>query len=266
MDWDEYVGGAFAQVPIALTVGVFDGLHLGHRALVGQILGRSGLSSLVLTFRENPKRILSPRTHGGELSSLGQKLELIESMGADFCALIDFSGDFSKLAGRRFLSILRDRGGMRFLAVGANFRCGRDLDVGVAEIGAFCEGSSVGFEVVPAVRWAGHPVSSSRVRKAVAEGRIEDANAMLGRPYEIDLRDSPQAEGAGAWCRSQVKPPAGAYEAELLSVGGREVSPVMARFDADGRWSVAAVQGSWPKGASEPPPVGLRLLKSVSRE
>jgi riboflavin kinase/FMN adenylyltransferase len=262
LSWDELIGGGLAETPFAATIGVFDGLHIGHRALVERILGRSGQASAVFTFRDNPKRILSPHIHPGELSTLDQKLDLIESMSVDFCVLIDFSGDFSKLPGRRFLSILKDCGELRFLAVGADFRCGRGLDTSAEDIKAFCEEHSIGAELVAAVRWSGRTVSSSRIRKAVTEGRLEDARAMLGRPYAIDLRPA-AACGRGCWepSEDQARPPRGTYEARLDFGPGVPGIPAEARLDSEGRWRV---EGSALADGRESR--GLGLIRLVSRE
>jgi riboflavin kinase / FMN adenylyltransferase len=262
LSWEELVGGALSGRPFAATIGVFDGLHIGHRELVKRVLGREGLSSAVLTFEENPKRILSPSTHQGELSTLDQKLGLIESMGADFSVLIDFSGDFSKLPGRRFLSILRESGELRFLAVGSDFRCGRSLDTDARAIGSFCEEHSIGVELIQAVRWAGHPVSSSRIRKAVLDGRLEDAASMLGRPYEIDLRGAVfYSEGSATPRGAQARPPRGIYEASLTFEAGASELPVSAELDAEGRWRLGGLGGRLAGGS----PQGLRLMHLVSR-
>jgi riboflavin kinase/FMN adenylyltransferase len=269
VSWEEYLAGALVDLPFAATIGVFDGLHIGHRALVARVLAHEALASAVLTFRENPKRILSPHTHRGELSTLDQKLGLIESLSVDFCVLIDFSGDFSKLPGRSFLSILRDSGMLRFLAVGEDFRCGRGLDTAAADIGAFCEESSIGIELVPALRWEGQAVSSSRIRKAVTEGRLDEAQAMLGRPYEIDLRAAlPLPGGRLAPKGEQARPPTGRYEALLVLGSALRAVPVNARLGSDGVWTLAA-EGEG-RGSSPPADAstaeGLGLLKLVSRE
>jgi riboflavin kinase / FMN adenylyltransferase len=271
LSWEELRGGSLAGLPFAATIGVFDGLHIGHRELIARILGKEGLSSLVLTFAENPKRILSPSTYHGELSTLDQKLDLLESMGADSCALIDFSGDFSKLPGRHFLSMLRESGEFRFFAVGSEFRCGRGLDTDAEDIGLFCEGHSIGFESIKAVHWAGQPVSSSRIRRAVIEGRLEDAASMLGRPYEIDLRDSGRFSSGGAKPEGlQLSPPPGAYEAALVHAAssGEPERTIEARVDAEGRWSTpggAPVVGEAAGGEGRGKPIGLRPIRLVSR-
>src|SRR5208337_4453660 len=136
LTWDELRSGRAAS-PIAAAIGVFDGLHIGHRELVGRVLERGGLERTVVTFEDNPKRMLSPESFRGALSTLDQKLALIDSAGVDLCVLIDFSGDFSKLPGRQFLSMLSDSAELRYLAVGSDFRCGHNLDTGAEDIREF---------------------------------------------------------------------------------------------------------------------------------
>jgi hypothetical protein len=273
LSWEEFVEGRLSSLPFAATIGVFDGLHIGHRELVSRILGKEGLVSVVLTFRENPKRLLTPSTYQGELSTLDQKLELIESMGADFCVLIDFSGDFSKLPGRQFLSMLKGSGEFRFLAVGSEFRCGQGLDTNAESIRAFCEGNSIGIELIHAVRWAGHPVSSSRIRKAILEGRLDDAASMLGRPYEIDLRGSILSTGGRvAPVGAQARPPRGSYDGCLVYAAEAELPAlsVSAQIDAEGFWSFVSkadvAGGRRAEGSANEALKGLGLIRLVSRE
>jgi riboflavin kinase/FMN adenylyltransferase len=255
LSWDELGSGGALVEPTAATIGVFDGLHIGHRQLVKKVLRGDGLASAVLTFRENPKRILAPHAHQGELSTLAQRLELIESMGVDLCVLIDFSGEFSKLPGRQFLSMLCAGGMLRYLAVGADFRCGHRLDTGAEDIREFCSARSIEVEVLEAVLWAGHPVSSSRIRRAILEGRLEEAGLMLGRPYEIDLRGaSSAAAGRFLPAPGQASPPPGVYEAAIAIEACREpASTAAAELGGDGTWTVGSAAGSTPRG--------LRLLR-----
>jgi riboflavin kinase/FMN adenylyltransferase len=266
VSWQELGEGRPSSAPLAAAVGVFDGLHIGHRELVGRVLGRVGFVSAVVTFIENPKRILSPSTFHGGLSTLDQRLSLIAAMGVDLCVLIDFSGDFSKLPGRRFLSSLSESGGLRFLAVGADFRCGHRLDTDATAIREFCEARAIGVELLDAVSWAGHPVSSSRIRRAVIEGRLDDASAMLGRSYEIDLRGArPLRSGGSIPTGGQASPPPGRYEASLAFErveGGEAAGPIEAELGRDGAWSI---RGGGPPAPGSREPVGLRLIKLVSR-
>jgi riboflavin kinase / FMN adenylyltransferase len=258
LDWQAFVGGAFSGEPIAATIGVFDGLHIGHRALIAKILEKKGLQSAVFTFRENPKRSFTRGSFPGELSTLDQKLELLESIGADQCVLIDFSGDFSKLPGRQFLSLLSEKAALRYLALGEGFRCGYRLDTDGQAIRSFCEERSVALDLLPAVGWAGKMVSSSRIREAVGESRLDEAAIMLGRPYELDLR--------GFVPDRQARLPAGRYEAELVAQrpGALESLAVEVSFSDDGNWKLAlGPEGLRLEGLSLK---GLRLLRKVSRE
>ena len=107
LGWEEFQAGAGLEKPLAATVGVFDGLHIGHRRLIETVLEHGeGRLGTVFTFRNSPKLGLRPGSHGGALSSLDQKLEGLESLGLGLCVLIDFSGNFSKLAGRDFFRFL----------------------------------------------------------------------------------------------------------------------------------------------------------------
>jgi riboflavin kinase / FMN adenylyltransferase len=272
LTWGEFGWGWRRGGPIAAAIGVFDGLHIGHRELIGRVIGRSGLASMVVTFEQNPKLLLSPSTFHGELSTLNQKLSLIDSMGVDLCVLIDFSGDFSKLPGRQFLSMLSASGELRFLAVGSDFRCGHRLDTDAEGIRGFYAERSVDVELLSAVHWAGHTVSSSRIRRAILEGRLEDAAQMLGRPFEIDLRGArASASGRLFPTGGQASPPPASYEAlvvlsagestkDLRADGTRSESRVAAHLDAEGAWSF------FNSGAHGSIPIGLRLLHMVSRE
>ncbi len=261
--WEELGSRQGSGAPLAAAIGVFDGLHIGHRELIGRVLGREGLASAVVTFKENPKRLLSPSTFHGELSTLEQRLSLIGSMGVELCLLIDFSGDFSKLPGRHFLTELSDRGKLRYLAVGSDFRCGHRLDTDASGIREFCAERSIDVELLGAVQWSGHPVSSSRIRKAILEGRLGDAASMLGRHYEIDLRGALREEGGALRpIGGQACPPIGAYESVIVRAAGSGESRAVARLGSDGAW---VLPGEAVTGPEDPALLSLRLVAMVSR-
>jgi len=219
--WEEFLDGYHADKPLAATIGVFDGLHLGHRRLIGKVLDRkNSCRAAAFSFAENPKKLLRPSSYHGDLASLPEKLAGFASLGLDLCVLIDFSGNFSKLAGRDFLSLLRDRGLLSYFAVGSNFRCGHRLDTDAPAIREFYATLGVEAEILEPVLWNGHPVSSSRIRTAVLDGRLDDAAAMLGRPYAIDLRGLARFAGEdgvveAALPAGRILPPPGSYFAEI---------------------------------------------------
>lgn len=223
MDWHAFTAGRH-RAPgaprrgYAATVGVFDGLHIGHAALVNAITARApALASVVMTFTESPKKILRPSAFRGDLISLPEKVGLLESLGVDFCVLIDFSSDFGTLSGVQFLTALH-AADVRYLAVGPDFRCGHRQDTDVHALREICSGLGLESAVVGPVQYAGHPVSSSRIRHAVTEGRLRDAERMLGRPYGAGLRS---AASGYRLPEGRVQPPAGTYDVEVATGSGR---------------------------------------------
>lgn len=216
LTWQEFLDGAI-QHDIAATIGVFDGLHRGHRALLEAILHRRPeLVPVVFTFRENPKKTLHPATYRGCLLTLERKLEMLAESGVEYCVLIDFSRNFATLSGRDFLSAMRSRK-VRVIAVGENFRFGYRLDSDAALLQNLGPTMGIDAVIVKSIQYNGHPVSSSRIRTAILEGRLHDAAVMLGRPYEICARVCQNSRGPNeeSGCAvaedDQVLPPDGAY-------------------------------------------------------
>ena len=197
----------------AMTIGVFDGLHLGHQALIKKITGR-GLTPTVVTFRENPARVISPAAYKGDIFSLKQKLSHLEQMGVKSLILIDFSLEFSKLDGWEFLALLEERGKMAYLAIGCNFRCGYRQGTGAEYIAEMNKKRGIPTELLqPVVLQRGNtaiPVSSSGVRAAINAGDLKMAAALMGRNFELDLSDMEgQVYDIGSLCR--IIPPSGEY-------------------------------------------------------
>ncbi len=262
VEWEAFLASPNER-PLAATVGVFDGLHAGHRHLIGKVRASDpAYRTAAVTFKDNPKRLLYPATYHGDLASLAQKLEGFEALGLDLVVLIDFSGNFSKLAGRDFLSLLKDRGRLSYLAVGSNFRCGHRLDTDARAVAAFLSAQGVQADIVEPVEWNGHPVSSSRIRHAVMDGRLEDAAAMLGRPYELDLRaltalDVDDDVFVFPFPSGRVVPPEGLYVGRVRTEGG--MHETILRLE-EGRISFETAKGVLPEAVSL-----LRLTKETKR-
>jgi len=180
----------------------------------------------VITFVENPKKVLGRASFKGNIFSLEQKKESLSACGIKLCVLIDFSQDFGKHSGGEFLRLLF-AAGVRFLCVGPNFKCGHNMDTGAAELPALCDKLGILARIVDPVMYKGYPVSSSRVRKAVIEGELTEANEMLGRPYEVWLlpdgsegRISPRGHPFFCDDPSVVLPPDGEYRAGIRGKDG----------------------------------------------
>ena len=191
IDWPDFLAGGSDQGGAAITIGVFDGVHLGHQALIKRIVER-GPNPTVITFRENPKKMTSGY-YGGDLYSLKQKLNAFDELGVNRAVLIDFSPEFSKLKGKEFLDLLAGRGRMVFLAIGCHFRCGFRQDTDACLVREINSGNGIPTELFLPIALpleAGNsPVSSSRIRSAVISGDLENAAAFLGRNFGLDLSD-----------------------------------------------------------------------------
>lgn len=232
-DWEEAgqgpAGGKEGLLPGAATIGVFDGVHLGHRELIRRITER-GPNPTVISFKENPKKFLAPESYDGDIFSLEQKLEVFESLGVRQAVLIDFSVNFSKMNGLEFVEVLEKRLNIVFLAVGNNFRCGYKQDTGAEFIKTMNEQRGIPTEIVPPVLEKGIPVSSSRIRTAISQGDVAAAAALLGRNLELDLRGIKPQQGERGGVKGsffnarerlhRVLPASGRYSALVKIAGG----------------------------------------------
>ena len=187
LTWQEFQNN-HSQEKLAATVGVFDGLHYGHQVLIDTIkLQSPALKPCIITFKENPKKILNPSSYKGSLLTLEQKLSGFQHMGIEYCVMIDFSDNFAKLSGREFLAALYIAN-VQFIAVGVNFQFGHNLDTNAAKVEKLSEEIGLRSCIVENVMYRGHAISSSRIRHVVLEGRLGEAAEMIGRPYQVLAR------------------------------------------------------------------------------
>jgi riboflavin kinase/FMN adenylyltransferase len=187
-EWVERFGEL--RKPTVVTIGNFDGIHLGHQKILSGVLERARAADLmatVLTFYPHPSRVLRPDAAPALLSTLKQRLYGFEAAGLDAALVMRFDAELAKVSAEDFVQnyiveILRARAVM----VGGNFRFGhRQLgDVNSLEQ----LGKRWGFQVhvVPPVVIDGVVVSSSAVREALREGRVEEAARLLGRPFALE--------------------------------------------------------------------------------
>jgi riboflavin kinase / FMN adenylyltransferase len=173
-----------------VTLGNFDGVHRGHQLLVQEALrcGRAaGCDVTVATFDPHPTRVLDPEQAPQALMTLAQKGEVLAALGVSRMVVIEFTRGLAALAPEEFASaILVQRLGARVVVAGVGFRFGRGRAGDVATLTSL--GSGIGFrvsQVAPLVE-GGQPVSSTRVRQALAAGDVEAARGLLGRPFATD--------------------------------------------------------------------------------
>ena len=175
--------------PLALAIGVFDGVHIGHQAVIGHAVGqaaRAGGTAVVVSFRPHPQRILNPDVAPGLLTSTPHKVRILQRIGVENLLMIAFSREFSRLTPQEFIARLCAAApALHSISVGAGWSFGRNREGNLELLGEL--GAHHGFEVtgVPEVHFQGKPVSSTRIREAVAGGDFAAVNAMLGRPLSL---------------------------------------------------------------------------------
>ena len=173
-----------------VTIGTFDGVHLGHRMLIERTIRSSRdreLTSVVLTWDRHPALTLRPATAPQALSTPERKVELIEALGPDLLVVLPFDRELAAMEAKDFATQVLGRGLMaREVVIGQGWRFGHkaagDVDL-LTEIGRH-EGYDV--SALQLERVAGEPASSTRVRRAASEGDMELVRDLLGRPYDID--------------------------------------------------------------------------------
>lgn len=176
---------------MAVTIGNFDGVHLGHQALLGELRAAAqarGLQTAVVIFEPHPREFFTPQQAPARLTSLREKLELFRTMGVDRVHVCRFDVLFAKQTADDFIHALYDSLHARFVLIGDDFRFGSGRAGDFALMQKI--GAQRGFEVaaVHSVLHDGVRISSTAIREALAAGQIRMARDYLGRPYSISGR------------------------------------------------------------------------------
>jgi riboflavin kinase/FMN adenylyltransferase len=173
----------------AVTIGSYDGLHLGHQEIIKRAIERArdeGGEAVVITFEPHPVKFLHPELQIPLITPYRKKMMLLERFGVDVTINLPFTKDLAQQSAEEFIQgIVQERIAPRWVIVGFNFTFGKDR-TGTAE--ALVElGERYGFavEIVPPYTVNGEVVSSTRIRELIAEGSITEANRMLGRDFII---------------------------------------------------------------------------------
>ena len=176
----------------AVAVGNFDGVHLGHQALVATAQGlahAAGGEAVVLTFDPHPARFFAPKLAPPMLLTLERRLELLAQAGADVTVVEPFTPDFAALPADRFISeVLRGDLDARQVVVGGDFTFGAGRQGNATTLVSEGARLHMGVNIVAPVMVAGLVCSSTKIREFILEGRVEGAAMLLGRPFEISGR------------------------------------------------------------------------------
>ena len=214
----------------ALTIGVFDGVHRGHQALLAALADRAdragGLAKVVVTFDVHPRRFFDPAGGPAMLLPLSRRLELLAGLGLDQVGVLPFAG-VRRLGPEEFIGrVVVDGFNARSVVVGEGFRYGAGRAGDVTALAA--SGRSNGFSVTAApLQHAGAgPVSSSAIRRHVAAGEVTAAADLLGRPHEVTGRVAGHDRAGGKQVlvvevdRSVAVPGPGVYAVKARTDGG----------------------------------------------
>lgn len=176
--------------PTVLTLGVFDGLHLGHQRIMERVVERAAAveaHATAITFDPHPRAVLYPETAPPLLQTLDQRLSSFEVLGIEQAIVVPFTREFAAQPAEDFLAdIIRDRLHAKEVYLGKGFEFGKDRRGNITLLREMS--AKLGFvaDEVEEVQIRGQRISSSRVRKLLAEGRVNLARRMLGRPYGVE--------------------------------------------------------------------------------
>ena len=184
---------------ICLSIGVFDGLHLGHQHLFKRLIEVAqgkGYSSGIITFKTHPQSVLFPHKSVLQLTTLEKRTKLLKELGIDYVFPINFDLALSRMSAQGFLQVIQKNMNLKILVVGSNFALGRGRHGTVDVLKQL--GGDLGFEldIVDPKTIGGLNVSSTTIRKMLVEGNVEDANLLLGRYYSIE-GEVVQGDGIG---------------------------------------------------------------------
>jgi riboflavin kinase/FMN adenylyltransferase len=169
----------------AVSVGNFDGAHLGHARLI-ELLVQTARPAVVLTFDPHPLKLLRPEQAPPLLTTLADRAEYLHQLGADHVVVLPTTPALLQLSAEEFFQhILMQRLAARAIVEGPNFRFGRNRTGDINQLEKWCRAAGIRFRTVELQKLAGQEVSSSSIRRALSEGRLADAIAALGRPYRL---------------------------------------------------------------------------------
>lgn len=180
--------------PAAATIGFFDGVHCGHRYLIGHVINEAradGLASMIITFARHPRQVIDTHYVPRLLSTPEMKIERLAETGIDRCTVLDFDRRMAALTAREFMiHILSSRLNVRKLIIGYDNRFGHDRSESIDDYCAY--GRTLGIEVVKScgITVDGIRVSSSVIRNAIERGDLTEANRCLGYAYTLSAHVS----------------------------------------------------------------------------
>ncbi len=174
-----------------LTIGVFDGVHLGHKYLISQLKEhamRQNLLAVVVTFRRHPQEVLSPQTKLPFLTDLDERTNLLKNEGVDTIITLPFTREFAQLSAREFVSLLKKYLRMRGIVIGPDFALGRNREGNANTLRTLGQDMNFSVTVVPPIVINDEVASSTAIRKALADGDMKKVHQLIGRSFSLHGR------------------------------------------------------------------------------
>ena len=177
----------YALPPLAVTIGNFDGVHLGHQAMIQTLKDTAKahqLKTLVMLFEPQPQEFFRGEDAPARITSWREKVDILKSLDVDYVLLVRFDNAFRSLTAQAFADLLKSRLNAKELVIGDDFRFGCDRAGDVT----FLKNFGFPVAILPTILVDGERVSSTRIRECLAQGNFVQAARLLGRPYRITGR------------------------------------------------------------------------------
>ena len=189
MEIEQELASVTPQGETLLTIGVFDGVHAGHRYLLKKLQERAAernLLSGVVTFNPHPQSVLHPRSQLPWLTSLNDRVGAFRKLGVNIVSVLTFTPKVARLSAREFISLIKKNLGMRGILVGPDFALGKGKEGNIDLLRSL--GCEMGFsvDVIPPFKINGEIVSSTLIRRALAEGDMRKVKNLMGRYFYLE--------------------------------------------------------------------------------
>jgi len=207
--------------PSVLTIGNFDGVHIGHLYLMGRVVElahREGLSPAAMTFDPHPTRVVAPERAPKLLTTAQERAALMRDAGIEHVYVVPFTTEIARMTPEEFVAkFVHEECAARVVVVGENFRFGCKQAGNTETLAALGEKYGYRIEIAPSVHYRGRPASSSEIRRLIAEGNVSMAGRLLDRPYSLE---GDVVKGHGIGSKQTVPTLNLSTQAELLPATG----------------------------------------------
>ena len=179
-----HISNSGSHPPCVLTIGNYDGIHLGHQKIINELLIKSKnsqIESAIMIFEPHPREFFTPKDAPSRITSLREKIEYFKSKKIDRIYIIKFNMKFSHMSGDQFILKLKNKISAQTVLVGEDFRFGKNRDCGITDLLE----SDIEIIILKELKINNKRVSSTHIRDALSSGDLDLANDLLGRPYSI---------------------------------------------------------------------------------